>query len=103
MENANGIPIIYRHHARARSRTCARLCGTHPADVRRQVYREIAAWAPRLTPFIGILDGNGKVALMHHHAPSPVVRYTGDSIELVSVLRPGQRAIRSDTIELWVE
>lgn len=82
----------------AHALTRAGECRISPAALRRQV----ADLSPRLASFVGIAGGRGKVGLMHRSAPSPVIRATRDQIEVVTVLRPGQRALRSDTIEVWV-
>jgi hypothetical protein len=65
--------------------------------------RSIAELTPRLAPFVGLLGGKGKVGLMHRSAPSPVVHATRKRIEVVTVLRPGQRVSCRDTVEVWVE
>jgi hypothetical protein len=63
--------------------------------------QRIRRLSPHLAPF-GILNGKGKVALMFNSGPSPVIRHTGDTIEVISILRPGQRVVRRDTLEIWV-
>jgi hypothetical protein len=86
--------VIVRDHARAR----ARECGVPERVLRRQV----AALAPRLRPFVGFLGGEGRVALVRRKAPSPVVRPTRRGVEVITVLRPGQSVIRSDTMAVSI-
>ena len=87
--------IVFTRHALDQ----AGVCGADTATLR----QSIAELAPTLRPsFVGLLGGAGKVALMHRAGPSPVVRLTPLRTEVITVLRPGQRVIRRDTIELWV-
>jgi hypothetical protein len=96
MQHDNTTPrIIVRRHARDRAAECC-----IPPKTLRHCIRSMS---PDLAAFAGILDSKGKVALMSRDAPSPVIRHTGDAIEVISVLRPGQRVIRRDTLEVWVE
>lgn len=86
--------IVFREHARER----AQECGVDVGVLRKR----IGDLAPRLRPFAGFLAGTGRVALMQPKAPSPVVRVTGRGIEVITVLRPGQEVIRSDTMAVRV-
>lgn len=91
----NATPkIIIRKHARDRAAECC----TSASGLRQRIRR----LTPLLAPFAGILDGKGKVALLFNTGPSPVIRHTGKTIEVISALRPGQRVIRRDTLEVQV-
>jgi hypothetical protein len=95
MQQDNTTPrIILRRHARDRAAECC-----IPPQILRQRIRSIS---PHLAAFAGVLDGKGKVALMFRDGVAPVIRHAGDTIEVVSVLRPGQRAICRDTLEVRV-
>jgi hypothetical protein len=96
MQHDNATPrIIVRRHARDRAAECC-----IPPEVLR---RRIRSLSPSLAAFVGVFAGKGKVALMQRDGTSPVIRHTGDTIEVVSVLRPGQRVVRRDTLELWID
>lgn len=95
MQHNNTTPrIIIRRHARDRAAECC-----IPSQALRHC---IHSMSPDLDTFVGILNGKGKVALMVRDGVSPVIRHTGDIIEVISVLRPGQRVIRQDTVEVWI-
>jgi hypothetical protein len=87
--------IIIRRHARDRTAEC----NISASGLRQRIRR----LTPHLAPFAGILDGKGKIALMFNSGPSPVIRHTGEIVEVVSVLRPGQRVVCQDTLEIWVD
>jgi hypothetical protein len=94
----NNARIIFRPHARDRAAECC----TDPTALCDVLRRWIADLVPDLQVFIGIGDGKGKVGLRPRSGPSPVVRVLEEIIEVVTILRPGQKIIRPDTIELWV-
>jgi len=87
-----GPRIIFTTHARAR----ASECGISEAALRQR----LVTLSSRLAPFVG---SRSKIGLMHRGQPSPVVRLvTPGRIEVVTILRPGQTVVRSDTIPVTV-